>query len=193
MASALGRDHYLVERFENLAPPIGSIEGLGRRFNDRAIAQGCIDAAIAELQSLPHPGGSDEAERWAVDPGLWSDIHGLVEAEEWAKIPADVVTYVEHHYREWAGSPRNRNGGNLVGKGLFALVLGDESALRLGAEGSEWEGWRALGAGLAQAIGNVDRHRLQGRDDARRYAWGVIGLGSLLLTQMRYEHGDALT
>ena len=46
--------------------------------------------------------------------------------------------------------------------------------------------------GFAQAIGNVDRHRIQSRSDAKKYAIGVLGLGSLLLTQLRYEH-PALT
>jgi hypothetical protein len=46
--------------------------------------------------------------------------------------------------------------------------------------------------GFAQAMGNVDRHRIQQRQDARRYAIGVFGLGSLLLTQLRYEHSDLI-
>ena len=46
--------------------------------------------------------------------------------------------------------------------------------------------------GFAQALGNVDRHRIQSRDDAQRYAIGVLGLGSLLLTQLRHEHGDLI-
>ena len=47
-----------------------------------------------------------------------------------------------------------------------------------------------LGMGFAQALSNVDRHHIQDRDDARRYAIGVLGLGSLLLTQLRHEHAD---
>lgn len=46
--------------------------------------------------------------------------------------------------------------------------------------------------GFAQALGNVDRHRIQKRDDARRYAIGVLGVGSLLLTQLRYEHSEVI-
>jgi len=44
--------------------------------------------------------------------------------------------------------------------------------------------------GLAQAIGNVARHRIEKRPDARAYALGVLGTGSLLLTQIRWEHED---
>lgn len=61
-----------------------------------------------------------------------------------------------------------------------------------GKEPSEWEGWRALGMGFVQALGNVDRHNIQKRDDAKRYAFGVLGIGSLILTQLRYQHGDDL-
>jgi len=46
--------------------------------------------------------------------------------------------------------------------------------------------------GLAQAVGNVDRHRLQNRADAKRYAIGVLGVGSLLLTQLRFEHDEII-
>ena len=38
----------------------------------------------------------------------------------------------------------------------------------------------------------VEDERIQRRDDAKRYALGVLGLGSLLLTQMRHEHGEIL-
>lgn len=43
----------------------------------------------------------------------------------------------------------------------------------------------ALGTDFAQALGNVDRHKIQSRDDAKRYAFGILGLGSLLQTQLR--------
>ena len=71
-------------------------------------------------------------------------------------------------------------------------VFADDSDWRLGSRAAEREGWRALATGFAQALSNVDRHRIQRRDDARRYALGVLGLGSLLLTQLRYEHGDLI-
>ncbi|MGP6175356.1 TIGR02391 family protein [Corynebacterium sp. A21] len=57
---------------------------------------------------------------------------------------------------------------------------------------ARFEGWRSLAMGFTQALSNVDRHRLQRRDDARRYAIGVLGLGSLLLTQLRYEHSELI-
>lgn len=48
------------------------------------------------------------------------------------------------------------------------------------------------GMGFAQALSNVDRRRIQKRDDVKRYAIGVLALGSLLLTQLRHEHQEIL-
>lgn len=87
--------------------------------------------------------------------------------------------------RRWAGLD-----GGVVGKGLYAAALADNAELQLGSRGGEWEGWRMLGMGFAQAVGNVDRHHIQDRPDARRYAIGALGLASLLLTQLRYQHSE---
>lgn len=106
-------------------------------------------------------------------------------------VASQTAIFVENRIRGWAGNPQGRD-GNLVGKALYTYVFGDVSDYRLGRQASEREGWRALGVGFAQALSNVDRHRIQKRDDAKRYALGVLGLGSLLLTQLRYEHGDIL-
>lgn len=89
-------------------------------------------------------------------------------------------------------TPKGRNGETLVGKGLFTAIFANDGQFRLGKEAGEWEGWRSLGAGFAQALGNVDRHNIQKRVDAKRYAFGVLGLGSLILTQLRYQHGEDL-
>jgi hypothetical protein len=50
------------------------------------------------------------------------------------------------------------------------------------------EGWRFLAVGFASALGNVDRHNIQDRADLKQYALGVLGLASLLLTQVRFTH-----
>lgn len=76
--------------------------------------------------------------------------------------------------------------------GLMARIFADDSDWRIGRRAGERDGWRALGIGFTQALSNVDRHRIQVRDDARRYAIGVLGLSSLLLTQMRHKHGDLI-
>lgn len=151
--------------------------------------KGILDAAIYALETMEVQSPLDEM---FIDPGLWAHVQGLVSSEDWGKIPAAVAIYVEHSVRRWGGEPEARNGGALVGKDLYARLMGTEGELRLGRQASEWEGWRSLGTGLAQAIGNVDRHRIQHRPDVKRYAMGVLGLGSLLLTQLRREYEDVI-
>ena len=126
------------------------------------------------------------------DPELWEHVKTLVQREEWDKIPAQVSIFVESKIREWAGTPTDRNGQRLVGKSLMAKVFGENGQLRLGSQSNETEGWRSLAIGFTQAISNAVRHRVSDRDDARQYAIGVLGLASLLLTEVRHEHGDAL-
>jgi len=120
-------------------------------------------------------------------------VQGLLADEDWAKVPAAVAIFVEHKVRVWSGDPRQPNGGALVGEVLYARALDESGVLRLGRQGSEWKGWRSLATGLALACSNVDRHRIQNRPDAKRYAVGVLGLGSLLLTQIRYERAAQVT
>ena len=72
----------------------------------------------------------------------------------------------------------------------MTAVLGERGEFRLGKTDGEKQGWHRLGMGFAMALRNVDTHRIQQRDDAKRYAMGVLGAGSLLLIQLRYEHGN---
>lgn len=149
-----------------------------------------LSAALYALETLTDTDSPlDEA---SIDPDLWEHVKSLVSNNDWAKIPAQVAIFVEDCVRRWAGDPPSRDGGAMVGKSLYTASLNDSGPLRLGRQTSEWEGWRSLGVGLAQAVGNVDRHRIQRRDDSRRYAMGVLGLGSLLLTQLRYQHPAAV-
>lgn len=127
------------------------------------------------------------------DPELWKHIKTLVQREEWDKIPAQVSIFVESKIREWAGTPRGNNGQLLIGKSLMADVFGNNGRLRLGSQSNETEGWRSLAIGFTQAISNAVRHRVSERDDARRYAVGVLGLASLLFTEVRHEYGNTLT
>jgi len=148
-----------------------------------------IDAAIYELGLI---GGDEPVDEHAFDPELWAHVKTQVEDDDWYKVASQTAIFVENHVRTWAGEPKDRNGNNLVGRVLFLEVFADSSAYRLGGQQAEFEGWRFLGMGFSAALSNVDRHRIQKRDDAKRYALGVLGLGSLLLTQLRHEHGDIL-
>jgi hypothetical protein len=153
-------------------------------------AVGSIEAAIYELGLLT--GDEEPVDQRAFDPELWHHVKGLVETEDWGKVASQTAIFVEHRVRTWTGHPKDAKGDDLLGKGLWANILANDAEYRLGQRAGEWEGWRFLGMGFAQALSNVDRHRIQDRDDARRYAIGVLALGSLLLTQLRYEHQDIL-
>jgi|GEM_PF-1848621 len=146
-----------------------------------------VDAAIYEL-GLASNAADEELSPENFDPDLWTHVQGLVDAEDWGKVPSQVAIFVEDKVRRWSGEANKT-----VGKTLYANALADNGTLRLGSMASEWEGWRFLGMGLAQAIGNVDRHRIENRPDARRYAMGALGLGSLVLTQLRYEQSPTIT
>jgi hypothetical protein len=153
-------------------------------------ALGHIEAAVFELGLLQ--AGDEPVDEHVYDPDLWKHVKVHVEDEDWGKVASQAAIFVEDRVRAWAGSPKDKGGNELVGKALYLAVFDDSSDYRLGRQAGEREGWRFLGMGFAQALSNVDRHRIQDRDDARRYAIGVLGLGSLLLTQIRYEHGDIL-
>jgi hypothetical protein len=194
---ALGKDHHLLTGFENVKYSLMAFStGTPDSSFERAFlgglqkASGIIEAAIFELQE---DGTSDDAvDETAFDPDLWSHVQTHIQNEEWQKVASQTAIYVEHRVRTWCGDPRGSNGQALVGKGLFADVFAPAAQYRLGKEPGEWEGWRGLGMGFAQALSNVDRHNIQKRDDAKRYAFGVLGLGSLILTQLRYQHGEDL-
>lgn len=196
LVAALGHDDHLVERFDKVRYSLGaSSERTPRSAFDNARrggvrnACGVIDAALYQLR-LHAENGEEPVDTRSFDSDLWEHVRGLVEAEDWAKVASQTAIFLEDRVRSWAGDPKSGKGESLVGKDLMGRVFSDDSDWRLGSRAAEREGWRGLGVGFAQALSNVDRHRIQQRQDARRYAIGVLGLGSLLLTQMRYEHGD---
>ncbi|MEU5783850.1 TIGR02391 family protein [Micromonospora lupini] len=196
LSRAFGAKSGQVDRFGKISySPWVFYDGMPQGEHDQSFrlgiseAQGVIDAAVYELKLM---GGDEPVDEPAYDAELWAHVKTEVEDGEWGKVASQTAIFVENHIRTWAGNPQDRNGNNLVGKALYLKVFDDASDYRLGRQASEREGWRYLGMGFAQALSNVDRHRIQTRDDAKRYALGVLGLGSLLLTQLRYEHGDLL-
>jgi hypothetical protein len=191
-ARSLGKGHDLIKRFDGVSfysgvAWAGKPDYLDEQYFEGGIAQavGLIDAAIYELKLV---GGDEPVDEHAYDPDLWAHVKQQVEDGDWGKVASQTAIFVESHIRTWAGAPKDRNGNELVGKALYLEVFSETSDYRLGAQAGEREGWRYLGMGFAQALSNVDRHRIQNRDDAKRYALGVLGLGSLLLTQMRHQH-----
>lgn len=198
IAAALPGDEDLLEQFDRIRYSLGMYStSTPRSAHDQArhrginTACGVIDAAIYRVR-LHHDDTDQPVDAQAFDPGLWNHVRHLVEHEDWSKVASQTAIYVEDTIRTWAGDPRGRDGGTLVGKNLMAAVFAPDSELRCGRQASEWEGWRALAMGFAQALSNVDRHRISERADGRRYAIGVLGLGSLILTQLQHHHSDLI-
>ncbi|MGN8245775.1 TIGR02391 family protein [Cellulomonas soli] len=151
-------------------------------------ALGLVDAAIYQLELTTAPAALEGAN---YDPGLWDEVKHSVEEERWQQVASAAVIYLEDKVRRWAGTPLDPNGKKLVGHALLVRALSPDGPLVLGSQPNETEGWRNLGTGLTAAVSNVVRHGIDDRPDGRRYALGVLGLVSLLLTQIRYEHPDA--
>lgn len=190
---SLGEEHHLVKQFDKVRYSVGvwsesTPKSAWVNAYRGGISKVCayIDSAIYELElstdttDVPF----DDA---SYDPELLSHVRKTIDVEDWEKLAAQVVIFLEDRVRKWSESA-----AGLVGKGLYASALADDAELRLGQVKGEWEGWRMLCMGFAQAIGNVARHRLQDRPDSKRYAIGVLGAGSLLLTQLRYEHDELI-
>ncbi|NBM14968.1 TIGR02391 family protein [Streptomyces sp. GC420] len=197
LTRALGVDHHLTQSFiKNRYSLSVWTDGTPDSAWERAFlggvkrANGIIDAALFELEQA---GTSDDAvDETAFDPDLWAHVQVHVQHENWQAVASQTAIFVEDRVRQWCGDPKGRDGQTLVGKGLFAKILANDGQFRLGKEAGEWEGWRGIGMGFTQALGNVDRHNIQKRADAKRYAFGVLGVGSLILTQLRHQDGEDL-
>jgi hypothetical protein len=196
MGAALGSDSATLTKFRDLRYNVGIwTDAPGERERDARFFAGRVEEAAALLEAAIYEieltGAEAGLEGVNYDVGLWQHVRHLVEEERWEQVASQCAIYVEDKVRRWAGRPTDAKGQTLVGQALFAQALGDDGPLRLGAQPSERQGWRSLGMGLVGALGNVDRHHVQERPDARQYAIGVLGLASLLLTQIEREHPEA--
>jgi len=190
---SLGKESSTVQQFNNLQYTVGFwTGGPGEADRDAQYfrtriedAVGLIEAAIYELELSI---GAPAAEGGSYDSGLWDHVKHSVEEERWEQVSSAAVIYLEDKIRRWSGTPMDKQNKKLVGQALFATALSPGGPLELGTQNNETEGWRSLGTGLVAALGNVDRHSIQERPDAKQYALGVLGLASLLLTQIRHQH-----
>lgn len=193
IAAALGGDEHLLDRFDEIRYALslwtdGTPESAWDRARARGIQEACGVVSAAIFQLRLYADKDEPVDLSSFDPDLWEEVKHLVEGEQWGQVASQTAIFVEHRIRQWADDPQNTKGDSLIGKELMGRVFANESEWRLGARVGESEGWRFLAMGFTQALSNVDRHRIQKRDDSQRYAIGVLGLGSLLLTQLRYEH-----
>jgi hypothetical protein len=142
-----------------------------------------FDAAIAEVSLL----GDDTAvaDESGIDAELWEEVAPEIRSEAWVKVARGALIFTEDRIRKWAGRPNEE-----VGDKLAVAIFGDRGNFRMGKTDGEMNGWQLFAQGIARALRNVDTHRIQDRPDLKRYALGVVGACSLLLTQMRLEHGN---
>lgn len=196
MAAVLGAESATLTKFRDVRYSIGIWTGApGEKERDARYfigrvkeAAALLEAAIYEIELTAAETGLEGVN---YDVGLWQHVRHSVDEERWEQVSSQCAIYVEDKVRRWAGRPVDARGQTLVGHGLFAHALGDDGPLVLGSQPSERQGWRSLGLGLVGALGNVDRHHVQERPDGRQYAIGVLGLASLLLTQIKREHPEA--
>ena len=161
-----------------------SPESFTRSFESgRRSASALLSGLVYELRLEQDVAGPDTA---SFDPELWSHVAHSVAAEQWAQVASQTAIFVESKIRGWSGRPAGE-----VGQALMSAVLKPEGGVfPLGRTDAEMKAWLNFGLGFSGAAGNVDRHRIQARSDLKQYAMGVLGAGSLLLTQLRFEHGN---
>ncbi len=190
---SLGPDHACTTQFDevNYTPNViqaGEFNnGSEEYFRGLDEAMAIIDVALFEL-SQENAQVAPWGEQPSYDQELWNHIRTHVQNEDWSTVASQTAIFVENCLREWSGV-RGKDGQMLGPKELnLTLFNTDTGIFRLGESPSEREGWRNLGTGFALALRNVDTHRIQKRDDVKPYALGVLGLGSLILTQIRHQH-----
>jgi hypothetical protein len=188
LTHALGAQHYITDQFVRndwSAPVSLADDGMDFRwFREGATrARGMIDAAIAEIKLL----GDDVtvADESGIDAELWEEVAPEIRSESWVKVARNALIFTEDRIRKWAGRPDTE-----VGPALAVAIFGRQGIFQMGKTDGETEGWQLFAQGIAKALRNVDTHRVQERPDLKRYALGVVGACSLLLTQMRFEHGN---
>lgn len=122
-----------------------------------------------------------------VDPELWEHVRGLIEAKDWEKVAREAAVFVEDKLRHWASVLPSVTGSVNV----FKAAIGSSGfVVPKAGPPSEQQGWQQLAAGFALALRNPSGHQVRHRSDAERYALGVLGMASLLLTELRHEYGD---
>lgn len=192
LCQALGEDSARTDAFRRLtfdlpvkAPHemFGGAELASFR-RDVLAAEGILEASLFEIEELAM--ATELSSSGACDSELWAHVVHSIDAEKWDQVASQAAIFTEDRVREWAGLP-----AGTVGKDLWVKVLHQtQGCFVLGMTESEREGWFFLGAGLGGAVRNTDTHRIQKRSDAKMYALGVLGLCSLVLTQLRNEHGN---
>lgn len=195
LRESLGTDSPSLQAFLNVRYALGIwTGGPGEADRDRAYfaarvsdAAAIIEAAIYELGLRSDDEGTGPM---GCDRELWNHVAHNISVGRWDQVASQSVIFFEDQVRRRLGGAAAQDGRALLPKNLMGRAFASDGPLRLGRQVNESEAWRFLAQGLVGAVGNVDRHGIQDRDDLEPYAMGVLGLTSLLLTQIRYEYPD---
>jgi hypothetical protein len=194
----LDPNHSLAIRLTGLIDPLRRVTGrhatlFGASYNPGDEFARAKQAAVEILEALrweldrlaPATAPFSDA---TIDPELWSHVRGLVGAGDWEKVAREAAVFVEDRLRTWASVPPSVTGSVNV----FKAAIGGSNGFILPKAGasSEQQGWQQLATGFALALRNPSGHQVRQRSDAERYALGVLGIASLLLTEIRHEYGD---
>jgi Protein of unknown function (Hypoth_ymh) len=132
-------------------------------------AEGVLNAAI-ESHNFMNIKVQDSTIANTLDPDLMARVDHVFRVEDWTAVASLAATFVEDRFRIWAGLNQN-----FFGVRLMTKVLHPESGVfPLGIAEAEREGWHQLGRGFVSACSNVDRHRIQSRDDLRATLWAFL-------------------
>lgn len=188
LVRALGADNLITLRFHALqwVTRIGteiSPAYVNHFERTREQALGLLDAAVSEIGSP----NTEEAARLGngIDADLWEFVRLDVAVGAWGKAVSQACLFLEDRVRRWAGRPTGENGERLM-----IAVFGETGIFRLGETEGEKQGWNLIAMGISKALRNAAGHRISDRQDHEQYAMGVIGACSLLVTQLKHEHGD---
>jgi Protein of unknown function (Hypoth_ymh) len=189
LVRAMGETHAITQSFITIRwNPTGLLTDRSFDYAFRAgqeKARGLLDAAMYELVSLGVTSHAMTEE--GIDLELWEHVRNVFETDEWGKVARESLIFTEDWIRSRAGRPHSE-----FGEKLMVAVFGDDGDYRLGMTDPERQGWQLLAMGVSKALRNADTHRIQKRADLKLYAVGVMGMCSLLLTQIRYEHANRL-
>jgi Protein of unknown function (Hypoth_ymh) len=167
----LGEYHSLMDEIDTLwnytEPESGSTQDRWEKEHWR-LAEGIMKAAMASYTFM-NTKIQDSTIANTLDPDLMARIDHVFRVEDWTAVASLAATFVEDRFRIWAGLDQSAFGVNLMTKVLHP----DTGVFPLGTAAPEREGWHQLGRGFVSSCSNVDRHRIQSRDDLRRYAVGV--------------------
>ncbi len=156
----------------------------------RARAAGLLNGVLHLAEAAPSAkvGASLVCAPGSIDADLAEHLRNLLRDEDWSKLPTQTVVFVEGTVRQWAELSLD-----VIGKDLWVQVLHpDTGKYPLGETPGEKQGWLQLGIGFSSALRNPNVHRIGERQDAKTYALGVVGVASLLLTQLKYQHSESI-